>query len=102
VLCNGTKNVDNETSVSSTAFIKNANKKRLIRNGLEYAIAYNEQIIDIINRGNAKKFPKKEMEEDKGPVQYIPQGYCTVHCVDSLSCLSPDFIIFSSLSSLKL
>jgi hypothetical protein len=29
VLCNGTKNVDNEISVSSTAFIRNANKKRL-------------------------------------------------------------------------
>jgi hypothetical protein len=39
---------------------------------LEYAIAYNEQIIDMINQGIAKKLTKKEMEEHKGPVQYIP------------------------------
>lgn len=44
----------------------------MIRNGLEYAIAYNEQIIDMINRGIAKKLTKKEMEEHKGPVEYIP------------------------------
>jgi hypothetical protein len=34
-------------------------EKRLIRNGLEYAIAYNEQIIDMINRGIAKEINKE-------------------------------------------
>ncbi|CAC5377182.1 unnamed protein product [Mytilus coruscus] len=47
-------------------------EKRLLRNSLEYASAYDEQIMDMVKRGIARKLTKEEMEIHSGPVHYIP------------------------------
>lgn len=46
--------------------------KRLLRNSLEYASAYDELIMDMVKRGIARKLTKEEIEIHSGPVHYIP------------------------------
>ncbi|CAC5368503.1 unnamed protein product [Mytilus coruscus] len=70
-------------------------KKRLLRNSLEYASAYDEQIMDIVKRGIARKLTKEEMEIHSGPVHNIPHH----EVLKPESKSTPLRIVFNSSSS---
>ncbi|CAC5386479.1 unnamed protein product [Mytilus coruscus] len=69
-------------------------EKRLL-NSLEYASAYDEQIMDMVKRGIARKLTKEEMEIHSGPVHYIPHH----EVLKPESKSTPLRIVFNSSSS---
>ncbi|CAC5363493.1 unnamed protein product [Mytilus coruscus] len=61
----------------------------------EYASAYDEQIMDMVKRGIARKLTKEEMEIHSGPVHYIPHH----EVLKPESKSTPLRIVFNSSSS---
>ncbi|CAC5404640.1 unnamed protein product [Mytilus coruscus] len=90
------KNPNNlPNNVNSAVSRLGSTEKRLLRNSLEYASAYDEQIMDMVKRGIARKLTKEEMEIHSGPVHYIPHH----EVLKPESKSTPLRIVFNSSSS---
>ncbi|CAC5363778.1 unnamed protein product [Mytilus coruscus] len=90
------KNPNNlPNNVNSAVSRLGSTDKRLLRNSLEYASAYDEQIMDMVKHGIAKKLTKEEMEIHSGPVHYIPHH----EVLKPESKSTPLRIVFNSSSS---
>ncbi|VDI23271.1 Hypothetical predicted protein [Mytilus galloprovincialis] len=67
------KNPNNlPNNVNSAVSRLGSTEKRLLRNSLKYASAYDEQIMDMVKRGIARKLTKEEMRD-------IAVRYITYH-----------------------
>ncbi|VDI04979.1 Hypothetical predicted protein [Mytilus galloprovincialis] len=65
------KNPNNlPNNVNSAVSRLGSTEKRLLRNSLKYASAYDEQIMDMVKRGIARKLTKEEIERHSGPIHY--------------------------------
>ncbi|CAC5386338.1 unnamed protein product [Mytilus coruscus] len=82
-------------NVNSAVSRLRSTEKRLLRNSLEYASAYDEQIMDMVKRGIARKLTKEMMEIHSGPVHYIPHH----EVLKPESKSTPLRIVFNSSSS---
>ena len=70
-------------------------ERRLIKLGSDYSQKYNDQILDMVHRGVARKLNIDELNNYNGPVHYLPHH--EVHKPDSSS--TPLRIVFNSSSS---
>ncbi|VDH99300.1 Hypothetical predicted protein [Mytilus galloprovincialis] len=90
------KNPNNlPNNVNSAVSRLGSTEKRLLRNSLKYASAYDEQIMDMVKRGIARKLTKEEMEIHSGPIHYIPHH----EVLKPESKSTPLRIVFNSSSS---
>lgn len=70
-------------------------ERRLNRLGSEYAVAYGNEITDMVQRNIAVRLEDKEIEEYDGPVHFIPHH----EVLKPGSCSTPVRIVFDSSSN---
>ncbi|XP_068203603.1 uncharacterized protein [Palaemon carinicauda] len=70
-------------------------ERRLMKLGSDYSKKYNDQILDMVHRGVARKLIIDEMSSYNGPIHYLPHN--EIHKPDSVS--TPLRIVFNSSSS---